>query len=150
MEKKPLIFDHLITYVISQPKNNWQEGNFVMETLLLSHDIYRNGPIFFTYNEAVRNAETGNFTYFMPINDSITFEKNGDFQYMDTFTVDNALVLRQAQEEPDFYAAYQKVKDYATENEIQLTETYYCVLLEVYGEYMIDLYVPIKEEGYAS
>nr|WP_146139667.1 hypothetical protein [Lysinibacillus timonensis] len=64
---------------------------------------------------------------------------------MDTFRLERSILLRQAQEEADFSAAYKKIKDYAKAQNLLTEDSFVCVLLEVYGEYMIDLYVPLKD-----
>lgn len=66
---------------------------------------------------------------------------------MDKLYIEEALVLRQVDQEVDFHVAYRKVKDHAHHHNISLENTFYCVLLEVYDEYIIDLYVPVKKRG---
>ena len=102
---------------------------------------------FFSVAPEERGEEHGHFTYYLPINEAVRLSDETDFRYLDRFQIERALVLRQANEEIDFSAAHQKLKRYATENNIEIEDTYYCVLLEVYDEYMVDLYVPLKEWG---
>jgi hypothetical protein len=144
IEIHSLIFDNLITYEIEEKKENWQEAIFMLEDFALNKDVYKNGPILFSFEQSLDDVDSGHFTYFMPISGPVGLQEGIGYSFRDQLFIPNALELRQAEQELDFYAAYEKVKSYAVEHTIELDDTYYCVLLEVYGDYMIDLYVPIK------
>lgn len=147
MEIRSFHFDHLITFQGRDVKENWLEGVKLMEDFPLNHEVYKNGPVFFTFEADSANPGEGVFTYFLPINCEIAFERETSFQYVHQFHIEKSLLYRQAHQEVDFSTAYQKVKDYANERALAIEDTFICVLLEVYGEYMIDLYVPIKERS---
>lgn len=149
IKMKPLQFDNLIVYKTNQHKSKWDEGVFAIEDFPLNREIYKSGPVFFSFSPEASGSEEGVFTYYLPINDSVNLNDETGFTFQNRFAVENALVLRQADEETNFTEAYQKIKDYADSNSIMIENTYYCVLLDVYGEYIIDLYVPIKEAGAA-
>jgi hypothetical protein len=144
---RPLIFDHLITYKVKQIKEKWQEGIFLMEDFPLNHEVYQNGPVFFSFEAEQQGSDVGTFTYYLPINEAVGLKEGTDFDVLERLYVEKSLVLRQADEEVDFNVAYQKVKDYAFEHDIAIEETFFCVLLEVYGELIIDLYIPVKEQS---
>ena len=118
-----------------------------MEDFTLIKDIYQNGPIFFSVAPEENEDKFGNFTYYLPINERVKLEEDPNFSFLDKLYIEEALVLRQADQEVDFHAAYRKVKDHAHHHNISLENTFYCVLLEVYDEYIIDLYVPVKKRG---
>lgn len=145
IENRSLIFDNLLVYETSQLKADWQEPYFMMEDFILAEEIYKNGPVFFSVAPVENEEKFGHFTYYLPINAPVLLEDNQDFYFQSKLEIEEALCLRQADQELDFYAAYQKVKEYAVAQHIELAETIYCVLLDVYGEMIIDLYVPIKE-----
>lgn len=150
VSKRSLIFDHVITYETFQQKADWQEGISQLEDFPLNYEIYQNGPIFFSFQPEAQHSDKGTFTYYMPINEAVGITDGPDYGYLERFQVEDALVLRQADEEADFQAALQKVQAYAAEQQLQLEDTFYCVVLFVYGEPIIDLYVPLKERGGAS
>ncbi|MDM5333146.1 biotin carboxylase [Ureibacillus composti] len=146
MEIRSLQFDHLITFRIRDKKENWLEGIKVMEDFPLNHEVYKNGPVFFSFE--VEEGDEGLFTFYLPINEAVEFDEGiTDFAYLEQFKLEKSLLLRQAQEEVDFKTAIQKIKDYAQAQNLPTDDSFVCVLLEVYGEYMIDLYVPLKERS---
>ncbi|WP_066074067.1 DUF5085 family protein [Neobacillus soli] len=147
IEVRSLYFSNVLVYETSQLKEEWQEPYFMMEDLALEKDFYKSGPVFFSVAPIQNEAKFGQFTYYLPINEPIPLEEEGDFRFLEKFSIEEALVLRQADQELDFYAAYQKIKDYASDQKIDLVDTYYVVLIEAYGDLIIDLYVPIKERG---
>lgn len=147
IEVKSLMFEHLLVYETKQLKEDWLEAFFMMEDTTLGRGIYKDGPVFFSVAPEMNEDKFGHFTYYLPMNESIELIDEEHFRVVDNFSIESALVLRQADEMLDFQTAYQKVKDYAVEHSIELEDTYYCVLVEVYNEYMIDLYVPMKMRG---
>lgn len=148
MELRSLQFDHLITFQTKDRRENWLEGVKVMEDFPFNHEVYKNGPVFFSFEADPNQGDEGLFTYYLPINDQVDFEENiTDFAYLDTFHLDRSILMRQAQEEVDFRAAYKKIREYAKAQNLTTEDSFVCVLLEVYGEYMIDLYVPLKERS---
>lgn len=144
-EVRSLIFDNVLVYETTQLKANWQEPYFMMEDLALARGIYKNGPVFFSVTPVENEEKFGHFTYYLPINAPVDLGEEKEFRFQNEFEIEEALCLRQADQELGFYAAYQKVKDYAAAHQMELEDTFYCVLLDVYDELIIDLYVPIKE-----
>jgi len=142
-----LVLDNVLTYEVEQKKDDWQNGVYEMENFTLNKDVYKNGPVIFSCKQHTTDKNAGLFTYYLPISSSVVLSDESVFTFKETFVLEKALLLRQADQEIDFYAAYEKVISYANSNKIEVEDTYYCVLLEVYGEYMIDLYVPLKEQG---
>lgn len=142
-----LVFDNVLTYEVEQKKEDWQNGIYEIEEFVLNKDVYKNGPVLFSFEQNRTDEKFGRFTYYLPISSPVVLSDETDFKFQESFVLDRAFLLRQADQEIDFYAAYEKVKSYARANQIEVEDTYYCVLLEVYGEYIIDLYVPIKGQG---
>lgn len=147
IEVRSLVFDNVLIHQTTQLKEDWQEAQFMMESFTLNEDIYKNGPVFFSVTPDQDDNKIGHFTYYLPVSGTVRLAEESDFRFFESFRLEKALVLRQADEEMDFTTAYQKVKEYAAMNKIALEDTYYCILLEVYGNYIVDLYVPIKERG---
>ncbi|PAE16576.1 hypothetical protein CHH91_07900 [Virgibacillus sp. 7505] len=144
VETKELYFSNVLIYENIMLREDWQEGVVILENFTLSEDIYRNGPVFFSVKSVDNEPKFGQFKYYLPINERAEFEKHPNFRFVPEYEVGKALVLRQASEEIDFQTAYSKVKDYANSKGIELEDIYYCFLLEVYEDIIIDVYVPIK------
>ncbi|MFD1067902.1 DUF5085 family protein [Oceanobacillus locisalsi] len=147
MEKHSLIFDNLLVYETKQLREDWQQGFFLMEDFTLTAGIYKNGPTFFSVTSEENEDEFGHFTYYLPINEPVKLADETDFYFQERFYIQEALVMRQADEAVDFHTAYKEIKTYARKNHILLEDTFYCILLEVFDDYIIDLYVPIKDRS---
>lgn len=150
MEVSSLQFNSLIVYRKHNLKENWQEGLFDLEEIELNQEVYKNGPVFFSCTDDEHDASIGLFTYYLPINEPVAVREDAEFQYEERIQIDQALTFRQADREANFKAAYEKVKKYAEKENISLSETYYCVMLDVFGEIIIDLYVPLAERSDVS
>lgn len=146
IETRSIQFDNLLVYETTQLRTDWQEGIFLLEDLLLAEGIYQNGPIFFSCSPLNGEDKFGRFTYYLPINHPVRLENEPDFRYEENFYVEKALTLRQADQDLDIYAAYEKLQNATKEKEIALEDTFYCVLLKVFDDIIIDLYVPIRNE----
>jgi len=144
---RDLYFDHVIKYCNRQLKKDWQDGILLLEDLSLLKDIYQTGPILFTFESVENEPGVADFTYYMPINDAVLIEDDPYYEYLPNLYIQDALALRQADQTVDFQAAYEKLVNYANDQNIPIGETFYCVLLEAYGEYIIDLYVPVERRG---
>lgn len=144
LEIKHLYFTNVLVYKNTMLREDWQDGVVVMENFILNEDIYRNGPIFFSVKSLENEPKFGEFQYFLPINEWVELEEHPKFRFEPEFEIEEALVLRQASEEIDFQVAYSKIVEYADLEGIELEDTFYCFLLEVYEDIIIDVYVPIK------
>ncbi|MBO0589717.1 hypothetical protein [Sporosarcina sp. E16_8] len=140
---RSLQFDNCLRYETRQKKEDWLIPFNKLEDFIVSQEIYKNGPIFFSVNF---NQEE-DFTYYLPINASVQLPEETDFSFQDSFKLEKALFLRQAVGVMDVNVAVQKLKDYADFNEIKLEDTYFFVVHELYDDYIIDLFCPILEAG---
>ena|SRR5690625_1855663 len=97
IEKRSLIFDNLLVYETKQLRTDWQEGLFIMEDFTPAEDIYKNGSIFFSVASETNEDKFGHFTYYLPINEGVTLEDETHFQFHESFIVEEALAMRQAE-----------------------------------------------------
>lgn len=142
-----LMFENLLVYQAEGEKDNWQEGIYYLEDIALSKDVYRNGPLFFSYKEKVDNSGLIEFTYYLPISSQVEVTEDSDFTFQKDFKLDRALLLRQADEMLNINVAFDEIKSFSNENNMEIENYFYCVLLNVYGEYIVDLYAPLKSQG---
>ncbi len=149
-ETRSLIFDNLLIYETRQLRKNWQQGFFIMEDFILAEGIYQNGPIFFSVSPEKNEDKFGKFTYYLPISEPVKLSDETDFHFQEKLYIKDALVLRQADQATDFHAAYQRIQEYAHLHDVPIDATFYCVLLEVYDDFIIDLYVPFNHRGEGS
>lgn len=140
---RSLQFDNCLRYETRQKKEDWLIPFNKLEDFIVSQDIYKNGPIFFSVNS---NHED-DFTYYLPINAPFELPQETGFSFQDSFRLEKALFLRQAVGVMDVTATVQKLKDYADSNKIELEDTYFFVVHEFYDDYIIDLFCPILEAG---
>lgn len=142
-----LMFENLLVFNAEGNKENWQEGIYHLEDIALTKDVYRNGPLFFSFKRVKDNDSFGKFTYYLPINSQVEVAEDANFSFQKHFKVDRALLLRQADEKLNINTAFDEIKSYSNLNNIEIEDYYYCILLNVYGEYIVDLYVPLKSQG---
>ena len=149
IEVRPLAFDHLITMKTKRLKSDWQEPYHEMEEFILNEELYKNGPVFFSFEKDGDDEEKGFFTYYLPISGPAETREDSEFNYLAKFRLEQALALRQADQEIDINEAEKKLRHYALKQNIILDDKVFYVLLDVYGEFIIDLYIPISDRGVA-
>ncbi|NYF23599.1 hypothetical protein [Sporosarcina sp. JAI121] len=140
---RSLQFDNCLRYETRQKKEDWLIPFNKLEDFIVSQDIYKDGPIFFSVN----SNQEDDYTYYLPINAPVQLPEETEFSFQDSFKLEKALFLRQAVGVMDVNVAVQKLKDYAEFNEIELEDTYFFVVHELYNDYIIDLFCPILEAG---
>ena len=144
MERHPIRFDQVLTYQVEQRKEDWQEPFSRLESYILEQGVYQNGPAFFAFEPSAENPSTGLFTYYLPVNAPVEPDQGSGFGYVEHFHSGDALTMRQAEQEPDFDAAFKKVQDHAAREGIVIGDRYYCVLLRLYDDVIINLVVPLE------
>ncbi|MEK4523007.1 DUF5085 family protein [Psychrobacillus sp. FSL W7-1493] len=142
-----LMFENLLVYKTEGKKESWQEGIYYLDDIALSKDVYRNGPLFFSYKGNDTDQTLGEFTYYLPISSPVEVTEDSDFTFQKDFKLDRALLLRQADEKLDINIAFAEVQAFSNENNLEIEDYFYCILLNVYGEYIVDLYAPLKSQG---
>ncbi|MBP1044531.1 DUF5085 family protein [Vagococcus sp. BWB3-3] len=124
--------------------DEWERGiNFLKESELYA-DTYQNGPFLFSIAEVDGQQGSGNFDFYMPVNQVIKILDNDDVTFVSNILVEDAFSLRFVGEDVDFEGRYREIKLLAEENDLKLEKMAYFVLTEIYhGEYIFDIFVPI-------
>ncbi|MEI3613191.1 hypothetical protein [Pseudogracilibacillus sp. SO30301A] len=73
IETRTLQFDHLLTYETELPREDWQDGVFIMNDVQLGLELYKNGSIFFSA-EPIKDNSNLHFTYFLPLNEEVELD----------------------------------------------------------------------------
>ena len=45
-----LVLDNVLTYEVEQKKEEWQNGVYEMKSFTLNEDVYKNGPVVFSFD----------------------------------------------------------------------------------------------------
>lgn len=144
--EKSFGFKHLLCYEKLAERENWAEPFKNLEKIVIFNGVYRTGPMFFSVDPVKGESKYGKFTYYVPVNTSIKLKEEGNgFEVKNNFEVRNALCVRFS--DSNFGESYKRLREYAEEKELKLSDRFYCMCLEVYGELLIDVYAPIVSRG---
>ncbi|MBP2099103.1 DUF5085 family protein [Enterococcus rivorum] len=145
IEKRPLYMKNLISFTKEIHPSDWEKGLTTLEVLELEDGLYQTGPLFFSIKDVPDNEEKA-FTFYMPINWTTEFPPElTTVAFIDELSIDEAVLLRQADNEDNFLSARKLIDKYAEEEQLILDEETFVVCIEAYGEYILDIYVPIKD-----
>lgn len=147
INRQPFHMEHLVTYKDTCKSEDWEEGILNLESIILDEDLYQTAPMFFTISDQIGEPEYKTFEYFMPISWKAEFQSNL-VNYLEVYELSDTLVIRQADQMDSLDDALNQLKTYAKDNNLILGENKVCLCTELYGEYIIDLFIEIeKDEG---
>ncbi|KRN87409.1 DUF5085 family protein [Carnobacterium maltaromaticum] len=140
------VMNNLIKYEAEMLKKDWQKGFDRLNRITFDNGLYQNGPLFFSINDD-ESSDTANFVFYLPVCWKAELEENPTFSYQKKVAFEDTLSIRQAESLAGFPEAIQLLKETAEKEQVEISNDYYCVFTEVYGEMMIDVHVPILEES---
>ena len=144
INRQPFHMEHLVTYTDTCKIDDWDEGILNLESIVLDEGLYQTAPIFFTISDQVGEPEYKTFEYFMPISWRAEFQSDL-VNYVEVFELPDTLVLRQADQMDSLDDALKQLESYAKNNNLILGKNKVCLCTELYGEYIIDLFVEIEK-----
>jgi Domain of unknown function (DUF5085) len=141
-------FTNVLTLERTSLKGEWMSPFYDLERIVIGNGIYQDGPIFFSIEPVENEEKFGHFKYYVPLNTPIDLKQDGsEFSFEEEVIVENALFVRHINQEEDLDTVYQRMKRYAEENNIKIATRFYCVCLELYGDYVCDIFVPRIDVG---
>ena len=82
----------------------------------------------------------------MPVNTEVEFKEHTDFSFINRFRVDDGIYYRNGEEDFSEIPIHNIMEKVASDLKVQLSDTYYCIILNVYGGKLYDIYVPLRNE----
>ena len=104
---------------------------------IIKQDFYPTGPTIYTYekNEGYRVGVT--------VNTGVILEEENVLSFQEKIELPNCIYVRVFDEDMD--NVYEKMYEYAKENNLKVIDNiFYHVLLDVYGEVIIDVYLQVE------
>ncbi|MBP1044993.1 hypothetical protein I6N96_01785 [Enterococcus sp. BWM-S5] len=144
VERLPFIMKNLIRYKTVMKFDEWDKGFDVLRGIEFKEGVYKNGPLFFSMVDEENEPKYKTFEFFMPISYPVDGEQNEFLDFVDEIEISDTLMMRQADNEADFSSVRNKLEKIAEEHKYQLSNKSFCVCTDIYGEIIIDVYIPIE------
>lgn len=140
MKRKPLEFHNVIRRSITEGQNIGEELDEVRLNLL-QKGVFMNGPLL------LEGKWSRGFTHILiPTNARVEFVEHTEFSFEEVLRCEDGIFHRDGEEEFNEEAHYMLLQRVAEDLGVELTDHYYCIVLNVYGGELYDIYAPIKSE----
>lgn len=142
MDLDLLLLPDVIKKEVVIEDDNWIDTLVELQSYFLQYEIYITGPLIFT--REMIGLSTYKYTIFIPIDREISLESNSDLEYIPIFDV-APTVSQRCLSEDEFEETYNKIENFANENNISLKQQpYYHVMIDVLGDSIFDIYAEIE------
>ncbi len=139
IKRKPLEFHNVVKRNISNEHYEFEELAKVRLNLM-QKGVFINGPLI------IEGKWDGGFTNLLvPTSGEIEFVEHTDFSFEKTLRCDDGIYYRNGADNFNEEAMQVFMHKVAADLNVELEDYYYCVVLNVYGGALYDIYAPIKK-----
>lgn len=139
IKRKPLEFHNVV-------KRNISNGQYKLEELaevrlnMMQKGVFITGPLIIEgkWKDGYKNL-------LVPTSAEIEFVEHTEFSFEKVLRCDDGIYYRNGAEEFNEEAMCVFIHKIAEDLNVELEENYYCVVLNVYGGKIYDIYAPIKK-----
>ncbi|MGM0214468.1 hypothetical protein [Enterococcus sp. AZ109] len=111
------------------------------EELLFEEGYYKNGPTLIEIKPTEMELEEQTYKFYIPVNEPVD---NGNSKLVDNLHFDK-LLRQRVPFDDGIDVALESMKAILQENDIQYADKLLMAMIVVYGEYWVDLMIPILE-----
>ncbi|CAM3958546.1 DUF5085 family protein [Mesobacillus thioparans] len=147
IKRCPIIFNNVISTKSICKENEWPSIAKELRNAVIMNGLYGTGPIIYQVKKVTDTIGEAEYTFYLPVNEPIQMSEDDKYTYYDTFRIEDGLTFRHADLDENIEDAYELLRMAAKDNQLELTDPFYNIYLDVYGEGIIDIYAPIKKEG---
>lgn len=141
MELDALIMPCVVKFEISATPEKWLEELTSIKDKFIKEDIFTVGPIIYT--EVPIGLGEKSYVTYIPINQVIDNSSDFNIEFLQSMEL-FPTISHKCFEEEEFEEVYQKIKNFAMENNIILKEqTFYHVILEYAGGNLYEIHAEI-------
>ena len=139
IKRGPLVFHNVVTKGISEEGFSLEElGEINLN--LLKKGVFMTGPIILEGKWG-----KGYQRVMIPMSQEVEFIEHASYSCDKLMQIEDGFFLRNGEEDFNEVGVRTLLEMVAQDLEVELTEKYYCIILNVYGGKLYDIYVPIKK-----
>ena len=146
IKKKMLVMNNVIS--VQKVVMNSQEIDkvaFDLRRAVISKGLYPTGPI--VYQQRQLEGGTYEYTLYVSVNQPIEIKEEGNIKFIPRLEITQGLCMRHMSMDDDVTREYLLLEECAKRNHMELEKPYYQICMNVYGETIIDVFVPISGEN---
>lgn len=150
IKRGKLEFQNVLSINTRCNMNNWKDRVETFKKFILDNDLFTTGPIILRWEEAVEGDTDSNVCIMLPIYQRLNLSAKvlEVYGFKETLCIEDGLKIRNVdldEEEGQGMKATQTIIEIIAEKVgVELVKPYYYIYLPVYGEYVVDVFAPIK------
>ncbi len=150
VKRGKLEFQNVLSMKTNCYKREWGDRVKEFKRFIIDNDLFVTGPFMIRWEETNKDTEKTEMTIYFPIYHRISLTEDKVFYFQDKFCIPDGIKIRHMeideQDDKEGVKSTELILDVIAEKMgVQLQKPYYYIYLPVYGEYVIDIYAPIRE-----
>ena len=140
-----LMFENVVSRSGQGSYEKWQDQIVQFRNSIIKNELYATGPIFYKISK-MENDEY-KYTIYVPVNEKLNINDKDkeDYEFTERFFIKDGLTMKDYGFEDDLEDTDRILRECAENHNLKLTEEFYHISIDVYGEKIIQTYAPIKE-----
>jgi hypothetical protein len=139
IEKTDLIVNNVLSIQMDLSEEDVYKGFAELEVITYQENIYKVGSVIYSMSEMDKNENTRALTFYTSVSSK---PENIHYEFNEMMTIENTLLMRQADQEENLTAVRTKLSKIAKDEFGKtLADKTYCVCWDIYGEMIIDVYI---------
>lgn len=138
----PIIFDHVLSTQIEGTMLDVHNYINDFRDMLIDLDLYTTSPLI--YQKLKENDGKATFRLLISVNQPIEFKGESKLSYVTRLSYKDGLHIRHADIDQDLSESYKLLEEVAEANELELVKPYMNIVINVFGDSIVDIYAPIK------
>ncbi|QUW20801.1 DUF5085 family protein [Sporosarcina sp. Marseille-Q4063] len=145
VREEPLIATNLVVAEEVIPHADWFKPALNLRRELIKEDVYYTNTVIFTVEDVEEDPTHGKYTYYIALDPIMGDDLVLNFRQEEILAALPALYVR-CTEIDQLEEAYELIRTYASENDIQLEGPFYHVCFDAFDRAVIEVFIAIKEE----
>ena len=141
MDVVSLEMNNLVYTEVKTVPENFLTLVFQSEELLFEDGYYKNGPTLIEVKPTEFEQEEQTYKFYIPVNEPV---ENGSSQLIEELKFEQ-MVRERVPFDDGIDEALESMKSALQENEVKYEDKLIMVMTPVYGEYWVDLMIPVTE-----
>ncbi|MFT8318597.1 MAG: hypothetical protein ABF651_10075 [Sporolactobacillus sp.] len=146
IRESSLIRFHVLSRAETLPKELWLERALELKYTALKHGLCPVSPLIMTIDEAQGSKDDRRFTFYYSLNADFENAEKAQCSYQKSLMIDQTLAMRHYQMNKPFSATYRELKASAEKLKLRPGNTFYHVMIPVYGDWIAEIHLPILTE----
>lgn len=144
VRRKSILFKNVLCKKVRTDLENWHKETAEVRNSVIKNNLYPTGPCF--YKIKLLDEERGIFDYefYIPLCAKLRMPEGSAYSFHEEFLIEDALVYRHEDISDALEVSYDFVRQCAKDNELKIEDEFYNILVDLYGEQVIDVCAKIK------